>query len=88
MSINERIYSEKDRFIGQKNYHGIIHWAAYNMGEIYNSQKKYDHAIIWYQRALNGYENEYGMNHLNTVNLVYSIAGIYLALDKKEEART
>ena len=63
-----------------------IEWAYYNIGNLYNRQGRPVEAEQIYQRALQGYEKAWGLDHTETLNTVNNLGVLYQDQGKLVEA--
>ena len=57
------------------------------IGNVYQSQGKYDEAIAQYERALRIYENSFGVNHVNTADTILNIGLFHKSQGRDQLAR-
>ena len=57
-----------------------------NLGSTYDSQGKYDEAVVYNQRALKVYENAFGVDHINTADTIMNLGVTYRHQGKYDEA--
>jgi tetratricopeptide (TPR) repeat protein len=63
-----------------------IEWAYHNLGDLYSDQGKLVEAEQMYQRALQGYEQAWGPEHMSTLNTVNNLGNLYADQGKLVEA--
>jgi tetratricopeptide (TPR) repeat protein len=63
-----------------------VEWALYSLGFLYSDQGKLVEAETMYQRALQGYENAWGLEHTSVLSTVNSLGVLYKKQGKLDEA--
>jgi tetratricopeptide (TPR) repeat protein len=63
-----------------------VEWALYSLGFLYSDQGKLVEAETMYQRALQGYENAWGLEHTSVLSTVNSLGVLYKNQGKLDEA--
>jgi tetratricopeptide (TPR) repeat protein len=63
-----------------------LHWACYNLGNLYTDQGKLGEAERIYIRALQGKEEALGSDHISTLDTVNNLGRLYADQGKLAEA--
>src|SRR5882762_9626330 len=69
-----------------KRYGYRMEWELHCLGNLYTDQGKLDEAEKMYQRALQGKEKAWGLDHTSTLYTVNNLGSLYKSQGKLDEA--